>query len=224
MSSSSRASLIKRLGRGRESRAQFVSSHIDKTISFQLRAIRERQELSQEKLAEMSGMNQNAISRLESDWYAKATLSTLKRLAAALDVALIVRFVPFGQLVDWVTGNPFVDTGLSTPALAVPSFDEEMSSSPDLTVVNTAWKANRTIYSHYLVNPVRLPRTIAVPERAISYVEIKGNIANTIGWKEQFAELNEYVGTVIGGEKKYFDVKTVAPNPSPNTKQAELPC
>src|SRR5260370_22124814 len=103
----SKFSLIRRLRKSKEARAQFVSSHVDKTIAFQLRAIRDKQGLSQEQLAEMVGMNQNAISRLESEWYGKATIRTLKRLAAALDVALVIRFVPFSQLVDWVSGTPF---------------------------------------------------------------------------------------------------------------------
>jgi len=121
----SRNGLIRRLRRSRESRAAFVSSHVDKTVAFQLRAIRGKQGLSQEQLAEMVGMNQNAISRLESEWYGKSTIRTLKRLAAALDVALVVRFVPYSQLVDWVSGTPFEDTGLSTESLAVPNFDQE---------------------------------------------------------------------------------------------------
>lgn len=121
----SKAGLIRRLRRSREARAQFVSSHVDKTVAFQLRAIRDRQGLSQEDLAEVAEMNQNAVSRLESEWYGKPTIRTLKRLAAALDVALVVRFVPFSQLVDWVSGTPFVDEGLSTESLAVPNFHEE---------------------------------------------------------------------------------------------------
>jgi transcriptional regulator with XRE-family HTH domain len=80
----------------------------------------------------MVGMNQNAISRLESEWYGRPTISTLKRLAAALDVALVVRFVPFSQLIDWVSGTPFVDSGLSTSSLAVPSFAEEMNKEQEL--------------------------------------------------------------------------------------------
>jgi len=76
----------------------------------------------------MVGMNQNAIHRLESPEYGKATLTTLKRLAAAFDVALIVRFVPFSQLINWISGTPFVDKGLSSGSLAVPSYNEERES------------------------------------------------------------------------------------------------
>lgn len=70
-------------------------------------------------------MNQNAISRLESSDYGKPTITTLKRLAAAMDVGLIVRFVPFSEMVDWVSGTPRTISGLTTSALAVPCFKDE---------------------------------------------------------------------------------------------------
>jgi transcriptional regulator with XRE-family HTH domain len=90
--------------------------------------MREQKELSQTELGAMVGMNQNAIHRLESPEYGRATITTLKRLAAAFDVALIVRFVPFSQLINWISGTPFVDNGLSSASLAVPSYDEEKES------------------------------------------------------------------------------------------------
>src|SRR5678809_299959 len=58
--------LHRRLKRSKEARTQFVSSQIDKGIAYQIRALRDRQDLSQERLSEIVGMNQNAISRLES--------------------------------------------------------------------------------------------------------------------------------------------------------------
>jgi transcriptional regulator with XRE-family HTH domain len=123
-----RPGLIQRLKRGKEARTQFVSSHVDKGIAFQIRALRDKQDLSQEDLSRMVGMNQNAISRLESPQYGRPTITTLKRLAAAFDVALIVRFVPFSQLVDWVSGTPHLDWGLSSTSLRVPNFDEEAAA------------------------------------------------------------------------------------------------
>jgi len=70
-------------------------------------------------------MNQNAISRLESPDYGKPTLTTLKRLAAAMDIGLAVRFVPFSELMDWVSGSPHVLEGLTHAALAVSDFERE---------------------------------------------------------------------------------------------------
>jgi transcriptional regulator with XRE-family HTH domain len=87
--------------------------------------MRERDGLTQEELAEKVGMNQNAIHRLENPNYGKPTITTLKRIAAAFDVALIVRFVPYSQLVDWVSGKPHLDQGLRPSALAVPRYADE---------------------------------------------------------------------------------------------------
>lgn len=126
MSLISRAGTMRRLRRSKAARVKFVDSQISQNIATQIRAIRDRQGLSQEQLAELAGgMNQNAISRLESPEYGKPTLTTLKRLAAAFDVGLVVRFVPYSQMVDWASSTPYIDQGHSTEAFAVPSFTEE---------------------------------------------------------------------------------------------------
>src|SRR5437762_25981 len=100
--------IVARLRRGKAARKQFVESHINKTIAYQIRATRDRLGWSQERLATEVGMNQNAISRLESPDYGKLTITTLKRLASALDVALVVRLVPFTELAHWVSGTPYL--------------------------------------------------------------------------------------------------------------------
>jgi hypothetical protein len=70
-------------------------------------------------------MTQNNVSRLEDESYGKQTLTSLKRVAEALDVALVVRFVPFSQYIDWLSGTPFLDEGIGPNAMAVPSFEDE---------------------------------------------------------------------------------------------------
>src|SRR5438046_8135249 len=87
-------SLLKRLLRGRKARSKFVASQISNGIAFQIRALRNRNRLSQPKLAELVGTTQNQIYRLEKPATAKPTISTLKKVAAAFDVALVVRFQP----------------------------------------------------------------------------------------------------------------------------------
>lgn len=117
--------IIERINKGQKARAQFVDSNVNKGIAYQLRAMRDRQNLSQEGLAEMVGMNQNAISRLESPSRTRPTITTLKRLAEALDVGLEVRFVPFSKLANWYSGTPYVERGICTDSIAVPNFKEE---------------------------------------------------------------------------------------------------
>ena len=54
---------------------------------------REERDMTQKQLAEATGINQADISRLESGT-ANPSLRTLKRLAAGMDMALKVEFVP----------------------------------------------------------------------------------------------------------------------------------
>jgi transcriptional regulator with XRE-family HTH domain len=121
----SRTSLVQRLRRGHKERAKFVDSHISKGLAFQTRSLRDREGWSQQELADKIGSNQNAIYRAENPGYGKQTLTTLKKIAAAFDVALIVRFVPFSELIDWVSGTPRVIRGLTSSSLEVESFDAE---------------------------------------------------------------------------------------------------
>jgi transcriptional regulator with XRE-family HTH domain len=123
----SRENLMERLSRGKSARVKFVESHLSKTLAYQLRATRDNLGWSQEKLAVQSGMTQHAISRIESPSYGKLTITTLKRLSTAMDVGLVVRLVPFSELIDWVSGTPRVNEGLCAASLAVSSFDREQS-------------------------------------------------------------------------------------------------
>jgi transcriptional regulator with XRE-family HTH domain len=114
--------------RGKDARTKFVDSHLKKGIAFQVQALRGREKWTQEQLATKLGSNQNAVYRLENPNYGKQTITTLRKVAAVFDVALVVRFVPFSQLVDWVNGTPHLDRGLSPRALEVPDFESELGS------------------------------------------------------------------------------------------------
>lgn len=88
----------------KEYRHIFVDESINAGIAFQIREL--RGEMSQADVAEnMPGGTsaQGRISDYENPDYGKFQLGTLKRLAAAFDVGLIVRFVPFSELVDWAS-------------------------------------------------------------------------------------------------------------------------
>ena len=92
----------------------FVSSEINTLLPFQLREMRRERRWSQTKVAELTGQNQKTISDFENPNYARYSLNSLRRLAEAFDVALIVRFAPFSELVDWAAA-------LSPAKLRVPS-------------------------------------------------------------------------------------------------------
>lgn len=101
-----------------EIRKQLIDEHINVGTAFQIRALRSRQKLRQTDLANLLNVKQPLVSAWENPDYGKYTLGTLKDLAKAFDVGLLVRFVPFSTLVNW-TLNVTPDT------IAPPSFTEE---------------------------------------------------------------------------------------------------
>lgn len=100
-------------------RTQFAASQISTTVAAQIHAMRDAKGWTQAQLGEAAGeMAQSRISALEDPSYDKMTLSTLKRIAEAFDVALVVRFAPFSELLRW-------RTNLAPDQLAARSFDDD---------------------------------------------------------------------------------------------------
>ncbi len=83
-------------------RDTFVAAHLSTNIAAQIQTIREQRGWTKKQLAQEVGMSPSRITVMEDPSYEKFTLSTLKRLASAFDVALIARFTPFSDLVDWI--------------------------------------------------------------------------------------------------------------------------
>jgi transcriptional regulator with XRE-family HTH domain len=77
--------------------------------------MREDRKWSQKEFGRRAGMAQGRVSVLEDPDYGKPTITTLKRIASAFDVALVVRFGPFSELAE-------LATNLSPEDLAVPDF------------------------------------------------------------------------------------------------------
>lgn len=84
----------------KEYRDAFVESHVRTGVAYQMRTLRKARGLSQEELGHLAGMPQATIGRLEDPDYGAFTLSTLLKLAAAFDIALLVRFTDLGDLLE----------------------------------------------------------------------------------------------------------------------------
>lgn len=78
-------------------RDAFVSAAISCTIAGQLFSMRIARGWTQQQLADAAGMAQTRISAMEDPNYERYSVRTLKRLAAALDVGLSVRFVSMAE-------------------------------------------------------------------------------------------------------------------------------
>ncbi len=115
-------------------REAFVAETISQGIAFQIKETRDERGWTQAELGERAGKPQPVISQLENPDYGAYTLKTLKALASAFDVALVVRFVPFSELVNYTThltpGHLApVDFGRDA-ALYVREFPEMVATTP----------------------------------------------------------------------------------------------
>lgn len=77
----------------------YMQDHGNAVIAAQIKALREQRGLSQEALAQLAGMKQERISKLENVDYDAWTTKTLRKLAEAFDVHLKVTFVPFSEAI-----------------------------------------------------------------------------------------------------------------------------
>ena len=146
---------INRLKAGKAEREAFVVSEIRVSIPFQVRALRAQRGWDQRVLAEKSGMAQPRISAIEKIGGANLNLETLKRLAAAFDIGLIVKFAPFSELVAW-------SDQFSPDDFTVLSFDEDCFSD------ETTSSATSTESSISTVAPQILPRLRVVAGNSTS--------------------------------------------------------
>ena len=117
-------------------REAFVESNISEALAFQIRNLRQNKKWTQAQLARKSKFKQEAISRLENPDYGSYTLNTLKKLSTVFDVALLVRFVPYSELLDRVTNKLENDAN-------VKSFDEDILLSSDVPTFQIETKFER---------------------------------------------------------------------------------
>ena len=123
-----------------EMRREFIAD--DTGLAFQIKLLREKNGWTQHQLAERAGSRQETISQWENPNYGRYTLKTLRGLAAAFDVGLVVKFAPFSELVELslpatLSANCVygveaslrgeVNANLTPERLAPPSFIEEQA-------------------------------------------------------------------------------------------------
>lgn len=104
-------------------RAAYVETEIETLIPFQIRAMRASRGWSQKELAIKADTTQARVSLLENPSHEGAVnVKTLIKLAEAFDVALVVRFAPFGELAEW-------SSRLSSRQHLVPDYETEVAEA-----------------------------------------------------------------------------------------------
>lgn len=132
---------LRRLFRDQSYRRTYMESFLNTAIAAQIKALREARGLSQKDLGSRINTSQPGISALENVNYSRWSLSTLRKLAEAFDVALVVKFVSFGEALDEVTAfdssrlnklsfeedSVFVDDEQETESLSSPANVTQLS-------------------------------------------------------------------------------------------------
>lgn len=150
-------------------RDAFVEAEINTTLPFQIRAMRAIRGWSQTELARHTRQAQKTISDFENPSYGRLTLTSLKKLASAFDVALVVRFVPFSELVGWTLFA-------SKERMEVQSFAEDIKKGGRHDVVKDGvTTVNQMIsYATYVEAPVVIYSAREAVENAVlGYQTIK---------------------------------------------------
>lgn len=80
-------------------RHEYMVKKLRMDIAYQVRLLRLQRDLSQDNLAELIHTEQPVISNIENWHKPFPNISTLKRIAKALDIALIVRFDTWDEVI-----------------------------------------------------------------------------------------------------------------------------
>lgn len=107
----------------REFREAYVAEHLHQGFAFQVKSARKRRDLTQADLAEIAEMKQSRISQIEDPSYEGLTLTTAKRIASALDVALLLRLVPYSKFTDFIASSTSIS--MRDWMEPIPAFDED---------------------------------------------------------------------------------------------------
>ena len=118
-------------------RHAFVEANVKRGIAYQLRALRNAEQMNQTQFGELIGKPQSVICRLENPHYGKVTVQTLIEIANDLDVGLIVKFVTHDRVLKEVNQ-------LSQEELAPVCYEKSKSQAsrrqPDATpVYSVGW-------------------------------------------------------------------------------------
>ncbi len=102
----------------KEARTEYADQFLDASIALQITTLRQERQLTQQELGDLAGMKQSRISTMEKIDYSSWSVRTLRRLARALDLPLVIRFESWGNFLDGVTK-------LGRKDLDRPSFEDD---------------------------------------------------------------------------------------------------
>lgn len=84
--------------RDKKYRHTYIDTFTDAYIATQIKVLREQRKLDQTEFARLAGIHQSQVSAFEDVDNASWTVKTLKKIAKAFDLVLVVRFESFGKV------------------------------------------------------------------------------------------------------------------------------
>lgn len=114
----SNVNLVSKLLNNPKFRDAFVFEHIKNGVAFQMTAMRDECKWTQARLGEEAKKPRSVITRLEDPNYGQFSIQTLREIASAFGVALLVKFVPFSRLLeeyDDVTPQALIAASVNDP-------------------------------------------------------------------------------------------------------------
>lgn len=130
----------------KEYRDASVRANIFSWIAFQIRELREQRGLTQTDLANLLGTRQSVVSRLESSGEKGLSLKTLLEIASELDIALVLKFVPFSRFL-----REYED--VSPDAMKVESYDVDKAMNAHFPMYSGSpyqqapWQSSKGTYA-----------------------------------------------------------------------------
>ena len=164
-----RSKRICRLLTNQESRAAYIKAKLLVLVPSQIRTLRLKSENPpmprQKDLARETGLHQSRISMFETPGVANMTLETLANVAAGLRVGVVVKFVPFHEMLRWENNysqdsfdvNPRLeqDEEFISPAVAQDEYQIAASSSIGGNVAVSLTEGHETQAGHARRPPAR---------------------------------------------------------------------
>jgi len=119
--------------KSKKDRHRFLGNHLSANIAAQIFTLRtaEERNWTQAQLAKEAGIAQPRIPVYESPDYGAFSLTTLKNLAHAFDVALVVKFISFDELAKEIAHQ-------SSENLSVSRFEDALIPQHERAVAQSA--------------------------------------------------------------------------------------
>lgn len=131
-----RSARISKLKSDRHSRESYIKAKLGVLVPSQIRALRLKSSTpNQKELAKAAGTHQSRVSKIEQPGEANLTIEKLAWIASVHKVGLIVKFVPFSEMLQWE--NNYSQDRFNVTRLD----DDEAFLNPGKTAQDTYFRA-----------------------------------------------------------------------------------